>query len=186
VILEALRAMEFNYAVKIPKERIAVLVGKGGAVKKKLEKSLHIKVNVDSDEGDVFLRGDDGIALMTAQNIVRAVGRGFNPDFAFALLEEGNYFEMLDIDDFSRKNKKSRIRMKARVIGSDGKARKTIEEITNTHVVVYGKTIAIIGTYENIGLARKAFESLLRGSRHSTVYAWLEKERKKRKSLGFY
>ncbi len=178
--------MEFNYSVKIPKERIAVLVGKDGRIKKKLEKMLNVKMNIDSNEGDVFIQGEDGIVLMICQNIVKAIGRGFNPDFAFELIEEGNYLEIMDIDDFSNKNKKSRIRLKSRVIGTEGKARKTIEELTNTHVSVYGKTIAVIGSYENAELARKAFESLLTGSRHSTVYHWLEKERKKRKMEGFY
>ncbi len=178
--------MEFNYIIKIPKDRIAVLVGKEGSVKNKLEKILKVKMEVDSKDGDVSLQGDNGLDLMTAQNIVRAIGRGFNPDFAFELLEEGNYLEIIDIADFAGKNKKSRIRLKSRVIGTDGKARKTVEELTNTHTTIYGKTISIIGAYEDIGLARRAFESLLSGSRHATVYRWLENERKKRKGARFY
>ena len=74
------------------------------------------------------------------------------------------------------------VRLRSRIIGTGGKARKNVEELTNTNVVIYGKTIGIIGDYEAVRLARRAFESLLSGSRHSTVYSWLEKQRKKNKA----
>ena len=170
--------MEFSYIVKIPKERIAILLGVKGKVKKKIEKALKIKMEVDSKDGDVFLNGDDSITLMTAQNIVKAIGRGFNPEFALGLLEENIDLEIIDIEPFSNNSKKDIIRLRSRIIGTEGKARKTIEELTDTHIVIYGKTIAIIGDYESVALARRAFESLLEGSRHSTVYAWLERQRK--------
>ena len=71
------------------------------------------------------------------------------------------------------------------MIGTGGKARKVISEITNTDIVIYGKTIGIIGSYDGVRLARIAFESLLSGNRHTTVYDWLQKEKKKLK-LSFY
>ena len=165
--------MEFSYEVKIPKERVAVLVGVKGIVKKKIAKALNINIDVDSKEGDVILNGDDSLNLLTAQNIVKAIGRGFNPDIAFELLNDENYLEIVDIEQYSGNSKSNLIRVRARVIGTGGKARKTIEELTDTSTVVYGKTISIIGDFEGVALARKAFESLLIGNRHSTVYAWL-------------
>lgn len=173
--------MEFSYEVKIPKERIAVLVGTRGSVKRKIEKSLNVKLSIDSKEGDVILEGDDSLSLVTAQNIVRAIGRGFNPEFAFELLKESIHLELVDIGDYAKDSKKHLARLKSRVIGTGGKARKTIEELTDTHLVIYGKTIAVIGSYECVDLARKALEGLLAGSKHSTIYFWLEKQRKKMK-----
>jgi len=177
--------MEFSYEVKIPKDRIAVLIGIKGKIKKKIEDSLNIKMIIDSKEGDVVLKGDDSLILLTAQSIVKAIGRGFNPDIALELLNEDGYFEIVDFGVFAGDFKSGLIRLRSRIIGTDGKARKTIEKLTDTHSVIYGKTIGIIGNYEEVELARKAFESLLSGSRHSTVYSWLEKERKKRK-VGLY
>lgn len=170
--------MEFSYEVKIPKERVAVLLGTKGSMKKKIEKSLDIRLNVDSEEGDVVLQGEDSLSLMTGQNIVKAIGRGFNPEIAIELLDEENCLELINIDDYSGDSKDKIIRLRARVIGTGGKARTTIEELTGTKIVVYGKTIGMIGNYEGVALARKAFESLLGGSRHTTVYIWLEKHRK--------
>ncbi len=175
--------MEFSYEVKIPKERVAVLIGVKGEVKKKIEKALNIKLFIDSKEGDVILEGDDSLVLLTGQNIVKAIGRGFSPDAAAELLDENNYLEILNIEDYTKGSKASLIRIKARAIGTDGRARKTIGELTGTNIVVYGKTISVIGDYESVALARKAFESLLSGSRHSTVYAWLEKHRRDKKNL---
>ncbi|RLE45469.1 hypothetical protein DRJ25_05625 [Candidatus Woesearchaeota archaeon] len=73
------------------------------------------------------------------------------------------------------------IRVKGRVIGREGKTRELIEETTETTVCVYGKTIGILGRPENVMIARKAVENLLKGSTHSSVYKWLEKRRKELK-----
>ncbi len=170
--------MEFSYDLKVPKDRIAILLGVKGSVKKSIEKDLNIKMTVDSKEGDVVLEGDDSLSLMTAQNIVKAISRGFNPEIAFELINENNYLEVISLEDYAGDSKAKFIRLKARVIGTDGKARKTIEKLTSTTSVVYGKTISIIGDYGGVALARRAFEALLSGSRHSAVYSFLEKNRK--------
>ena len=73
------------------------------------------------------------------------------------------------------------------MIGSEGKSRKLIEELTESYISVYGKTIAIISAPETALIAKQAIESLLRGSTHANVYKWLEKKRreiKKRELLG--
>ena len=52
---------EFQYNIKIPKERIAVLIGKKGEVKKTLEGETGTKILVDSKEGDVIVQGEDAL-----------------------------------------------------------------------------------------------------------------------------
>ena len=37
-----------------------------------------------------------------------------------------------------------------RVIGKDGSTRKTIEDLTNTDICVYGKTVSIIGDFDDV------------------------------------
>jgi ribosomal RNA assembly protein len=53
-----------------------------------------------------------------------------------------------------------------------------IEELTETHISVYGKTISIIGEITNVGIAKHAIEKLLEGGMHSGIYRELEKKRK--------
>ncbi|HLC85765.1 MAG TPA: KH domain-containing protein [Candidatus Nanoarchaeia archaeon] len=175
--------MEFNYETRIPKERVAVLLGIKGEMKKRIEKILCIKVKVDSEDGTVVLSGNDSLNLIIGQNVVKAVGRGFNPEIALELTNEDSQLEIIDMTEFTGESKKKFIRIKARAIGEGGKARKYIEQLTETSIVIYGKTVAIIGNYENVNLARRAFEGLLSGQRHSTVYAWLEKNMKSKKHL---
>ena len=151
--------MEFNYQARIPKERIAVLLGVKGVTKKLIEKRLGIKIKVDSEDGIVDLQGDDSLNLV----------------------DDNNQLEIIDITTYTGDSKKKLIRIRARVIGEGGKTREYIEKLTDTNIVIYGKTVGIIGNYEVVGLVRRAFEGLLSGQRHSTVYTWLEKNVKERK-----
>lgn len=169
--------VEYSYELKIPKDRVAVLIGKEGEVKKSIEEETKSKIKVDSKEGDIFVSGEDALGLYTAREVIKAVGRGFNPDVAKLLLKQDYVFEIVSLSDYV-KNKGSMIRLKGRVIGKEGKARKLIENFTESYMCVYGKTIGIIGEPESASAAKQAVESLLRGSAHANVYKWLEKRRR--------
>lgn len=170
----------YTHEMRIPKDRVAVLVGKAGSVKKKIQSKLKVKLIIDSREGDVIIQGEDNLNLYDAKNVIKAIGRGFNPETAIKLLKEGYVFELIEITEYSGKSKKDMLRLKGRVIGSEGKSRKIIEATTNTSISVYGKTIGIIGKAENCNVARKALESLLTGAPHGPIYKWLEENKKKR------
>ena len=172
--------MEYSYELKVPKNRVAVIIGKEGSVKKEIEESTKTKLNIDSKEGDVFVSGEDGLGLYTAREIIRAIGRGFNPEVAKLLLKSEYIFEMVDLTEFAGKSK-TMLRLKGRVIGKEGKSRRLIEELTKCRISVFGKTISIIGLPESAAAARQAVESLLRGSTHANVYKWLEKRRRELK-----
>ena len=166
----------YSYELKIPASRVAVLIGKYGDTKKKIEKDTGIKLTIDSKEGDVFLVGEDALGLYTAREIVSAIGRGFNPEIALLLLKSDYALEQINLGDLA-KTKNHLIRIKGRIIGSNGKSRELIEELTECAVSVFGKTVSIIGRTENSSAARRAIEKLISGSQHSTVYKMLEKHR---------
>src|SRR3989338_2713910 len=172
---------EFTYEIKIPKDRIAVLIGKSGETKKKIESETHIKLNINSKDCDVSISGEDALGLYTAREVVRAISRGFNPEYALQLLKSDYSFEVFNIIDYVGKNKNAILRLKGRIIGKEGKARRIIEELTEANLCVYGKTIGIIGEIENVSIARRAVQSLLSGAPHANVYKWLEHRRKELK-----
>ena len=174
---------EFSYQVKIPKDRIAVLIGKKGEIKKQLEDNTKTKLNVDSEEGDVSVIGEDALALYCTRDIIRAIGRGFNPEIAMLLLKQDYAFEMINLPDFDKTAQFRRI--KGRIIGSEGKSRRLIEEQTECYISVYGKTVSLIGQTEQVSIARRAIEMLIKGSPHSNVYRWLEKMRREVKRREF-
>ena len=168
---------EYSYELKIPRERVAVLIGKEGDVKKSVEAETRTTLKVDSKEGDVFVSGEDALGLYAAREVIIAIGRGFNPEIAMLLLKQDYVFEVINLTDYTR-SKDAMLRLKGRVIGKEGKSRRLIEELADAHISVYGKTISIIGIAENSYAAKHAAESLLAGSPHSTVYKWLEKRRR--------
>lgn len=172
------KEMEFSYELKIPKDRVAVLIGKKGEVKRLIEEETKSKLFIDSKEGDVQVSGNDSLGLFSAREIIQAIGRGFSPEIALLILKSDYAFELLTISDYIGKSKSSAVRLKARIIGTKGKTRKHIEDITETHLSVYGKTIGIIGEVEHVMLARRAVESILAGATHSSVYKWLERKKK--------
>lgn len=168
----------YSYELKIPQERVAVLIGKKGEIKKNIESDTKTQIKVDSLEGDVFIYGKDALGLYTAREIIRAVGRGFNPEIAKLLLKQDYVFESMDLTEYTGKSKNTMLRLKGRVIGKDGRSRKLIEELSEAYISVYGKTIGIIGTAESTAMAKRAVDSLLKGSTHASVYKWLEKKRR--------
>ena len=172
---------EFLYELRIPKERVPVLIGKDGEVKRRIEEDTHSRMEIDSKEGDVFLRGSEAIPLFTAREIVMAIGRGFSPGNALLLLKTDYIFEIINLRDYSGKSKNTMERLKGRVIGKDGKARRTIEDLSEAAITVFGKTIGIIADAEGASMARYAIESLLQGSTHANVYKWLETKRRQLK-----
>ena len=173
-------AEEYSYELRIPKERVAVLIGKKGETKKELEEETKTKIDVDSKEGEVRISGKDAISLFSLREVIRAIGRGFNPDIAKLLLKPDYCFELISLNEIA-KNKSDMLRLKGRIIGAEGKSRKIIEELAECYICVYGKTIGIIGQSEEVAIARIAVNNLIKGSRHSSVYRWLEKKRRELK-----
>jgi ribosomal RNA assembly protein len=167
--------------VKIPQERVGVLVGTNGDIKKRLEEKTGTTIDIDSESGDVTIddsKAEDPLLVLKCADMVKAMGRGFSPEKAMNLLSDDIYFTLLDIRDYVGKEKKHIRRIRGRVIGQRGKARRLIEELTGVYMSVYGNTIGVIGGRVEMGVAVYAIELLLSGSEHATVYGFLEKKRR--------
>lgn len=160
--------------IKIPKDRVGVLIGKKGEIKRLIEKKTETKLIIDK-EGGVIIEGE-GVNIYNANIIIKAIGRGFNPETALTLLDEEINIEIINIKDFTGKSEKKFYRLKSRLIGTQGKARKVIENLTNTEISIYGKTIAVIGKIENVSIAKRGTEILLRGAPHGNAYKYIERE----------
>lgn len=166
--------------VKIPKDRIGALIGRKGFTKAKIEELTGAEIVVDSDTGEVLIRFpktlEDPLMPMKLESVVRAIGRGFNPEIALKLLQDDHVLEVIDIRRFVGASKNALKRMRGRLIGEGGKARFYIEGRTNTHISVYGHTVSIVGRIYDVAAAREAILSLLEGSTHSTAYRAMEKK----------
>lgn len=172
-------------SVRVPKDRIAVLIGKGGATRKRLEKAANVSMLIDSTSGDVSITWDpaktDPIKMMKFPEIIKAIGRGMSPNKAIKLLEDECYFQLYDMREWVGKQYLQQKRMRGRLIGSEGKIRRFIEQNTGCEMAVYGSTVVLIGDEEGLPLASNAVERILRGSEHGTVIKALERERRDKK-----
>jgi len=172
--------------VRVSKERVGILVGPEGLVKTRIEEKLKVKLRIDSETGNVDIilspQTDDPSVLFRAKEIVTAIGRGFSPEHAFRLLnDEEAIFALLDLHDLVGKSEADLKRIRGRVIGENGRTRRLIEELTETHVSVYGHTIGIIGDAEQVEIAKQAVQMLLKGGLHATVYRFLHAKRRELK-----
>lgn len=167
--------------IKLSKERVGVLIGKNGKTKLEIEERTGVALDVDSETGDVTVDPEpakDPVLALKVMDIVKAIGRGFSPERAFRLFEENVYLRGFDIRDYVGKSSKHVRRLRARLIGSKGKTRRIIEELTNTEISIMGNTVYVIGTLESLGIAETAVDMILKGSEHATVYNFLEYKRR--------
>lgn len=171
--------------IKVPGERIGVLIGRKGAVIGKIKQKCRVNVDVESESGNVIVRYDSSSLIegnpFKALEIISAIARGFSPDRAFKLLDEDVVFQLLDIRDYVGNSQSSMNRLKGRIIGERGKSRRTIEELSGADVSVYGHTVGVIGIFEAIKVAVEAIVLLSKGSSHRSVYAMLQNYRRRLK-----
>ncbi|OLS13854.1 MAG: KH domain-containing protein [Promethearchaeota archaeon CR_4] len=116
-----------------------------------------------------------------AENIIRAINRGFNPQKALRLLNDEYMLEIIDLEPILGRSEKTVTRVKGRIIGENGSMRNAIEKFGNCFVSVFGNTIAIIGQFDDIRVARKSLQMLIQGVPHKNVYSFLEKKYKEKK-----
>ncbi len=170
--------------IRIPTERIAVLIGKNGITKAQIEKACSVNLDIDSQSGETLIsaNGDvDKIQPFKAVEIVSAIGRGFSPENAMTLLKGENTLHVIDLREFAGKSPSQVERIKGRIIGEGGKARKNMENLSGTNISVYGRTVSIIGDVTKLKLAVDAISSLSSGSMHGSVYSKLESARRREK-----
>ena len=172
---------------RVPKDRIAVLIGAKGTTMKSIREACRCQdLFINSETGDVEVTwGEAGsydpVKAMKLPDVVKAIGRGMAPKAAIRLFDDQHFFEMVDLRDFVGKRSNQQRRVRSRIIGSQGKVRKLIENLTDTEITIYKSTVVIIGEQEGLFAARQAIEMLAGGSEHGSVLGYLEKDRRKAK-----
>jgi ribosomal RNA assembly protein len=171
--------------LKVPLERVGALVGREGIVKSEIEKRCGVTLEIDGETGDVQI-SYAATSLMEAepfkaQEVVTAIARGFSPQRAFNLFEEDKSLLTIDLREYAGKSENSLARIKARLIGSDGKARRLIEQLSGTQISIYGHTVSIIGDSEKTKVAEDALVKIASGGTHKAAYQMLQKYRTKQK-----
>jgi len=176
--------------IRIPQDRIGVLIGQKGETKKQIEIVSGVKLKIDSEQGEIEIddhETKDPLIPLKIENIIRAIGRGFSPQNALKLIDDFADFFIFDLHDYVGKKQSHLRRLKSRIIGKEGKTKRVLEDLTSSKISVYGHTIAIISDFDRMNILKKSIDMLLNGSKHATVYRFVEaqmKELRRSEKLG--
>lgn len=144
-----------------------------------LKKRLSLKISL---EGKKLTIEGEALDEYEALQILEAISFGFSAKQAQKLIDRDFTFRRTNIKKFTHRTDKEAVR--ARVIGKEGKVKKTLETLTNSDIVIRGNEIGIICPEESINYMITALSNLIRGSKQSSIYSFLERMNARRKALG--
>ncbi|MBT3405447.1 hypothetical protein HN832_01150 [archaeon] len=140
--------------------------------KKRLEKTLEIKITNRGKE--VTIQGEPENEYI-AEKVIDALNFGFPYSAAMTIKTEETTFEIINIKDYTKRKDLESIR--ARIIGKAGKTLSTLSQLSEGFLELKDNEVGVIGPPENIPNVTKAIISIIKGSKQSNVYAYLERNK---------
>jgi len=138
---------------------------------------LQIRFNLKTRNVELKICKDtpDIANLQKGADFVKAFIIGFDVEDALALLRLDDLFiEAFEVNDVKPLLKNDHLaRAVGRLAGKGGRTKFTIENTTKTRIVLADTKIHILGSYQNIQLARRSICNLILGSPPSKVYGQL-------------
>ena len=138
--------------------------------KEEIEKRLNVSISLTGKKVTI-----DGAAVdeYEAAIVLDALSLGFSAKKALLLTDPDNTFRKIHIKNFTRRKDLDVVR--ARLIGTEGKTRKTLEVVADCDIIVGDSEVGIIGSAESIEKAITAITNLIKGSKQANVYRFLER-----------
>ncbi len=143
-----------------------------------LEKEFKTKIiiNKGKTEADFLINGKNSVQEYLILEILEALAVGFDLETAMLLKDEEFVFKKVELKKYVHGGRLEVV--KGRIVGSQGKSKRVIQSLSECDLCLCDNNISIIGRAENVELASRALESLIRGSKHANVFKALEEGRK--------
>ena len=145
--------------------------------KERIEIKLNAKINLN---GRILTIDADPLNEFEAQRLVDALNLGFSFNNAVKVLDEEMAFIKINIKDYA--NTKNLEVVRARLIGTHGKTKKTLQEITKCDISIHENEVGIIGPAEIAESALTAITNIIKGTKQANAYKYLERINTQKKS----
>ncbi len=140
--------------------------------KNRLEQKLKAKLTLGKDKV-LTIETENPLDEFEAQRVFDAMNLGFSAEDALRILDEETNFIQINIKDYANTTNLEVVR--SRLIGTHGKTKATVEEITKCVVKVQDNLVGIIGPAEITETAFTAVTNIIRGTKQANAYRYLER-----------
>lgn len=160
--------------IPVPPHRYAPLKDKWMEIYEPVVNQLHLQMRFELKARNVEIKTcketTDVGALQRAADFVRAFTLGFDPKDALALVRLDHlYLESFNVTDVKPLKGDHLSRAIGRIAGHHGKMKYSIENLTQTRIILANSKVHILGSFHNIKIARDSICNLILGSPASKV-----------------
>ena len=143
-----------------------------------IENAVKVKIGMGFrkkmiDSGSVSIKGSE-LNEFLVEEIIRAIDFGFAVDDALLLLRDEFVLEFVNVKGNTRRKNLKDVR--SRIIGTEGRAKRTIEKLTGAEIVISGNTVGVIVDADHLSATIQGIEGLISGSKHGNVFGFLERQ----------
>ncbi|EAX99146.1 KH domain containing protein [Trichomonas vaginalis G3] len=164
--------------VAIPPNRRTYLKNNFPQITEPIIKYLKLDLRYNSRKGCVELRTNaltsNPNAMTKAIDFLTAINAGFEIADALALVRlEDIFMDVFDVTDIKLIEGDNLSRAVGRIAGKGGQIKFTIENATHTRISLTGTKVHILGSVNNVKMARRVICDLVMGSPANKIYSKL-------------